>query len=164
MMAVRTEQAAEHAEQKHSYDEATLRIKEAQVRFQNVSEHLEESRALLKIAMQESWLHRSRLEECQSEIARMSDMIAQLQDTVVELEQRSQFLLKVGQFLLKDEKWWWRFMPLGWKRCRRDKELMKRKIFNTFTYIERYPDVLFNRQDPFRHFIYHGIAENRKFD
>lgn len=164
MMAVRIEPLAEHAGQNAIDDDATVGLNETKVRLQNVSERLDESQARLKSVTQDSWVYRSQLEECRSEIARMSDLIAVLQDKIAELDRRNQVLLEIGKVFLKEKKWWWHLMPLEWQRKKRNDELNMRNIFNVGAYVERYPDVVISGQDPFRHFIYHGIAENREFD
>lgn len=164
MMSVGIEPFAEHIGQIAKDDNATVGLNEAQVRLQNVSERLDESQARLKSVTQDSWVYRSQLEECRSEIARMSDMIAVLQDKIAELDRRNHVLLEIGKVFLKKRKWWWHLMPLKWRKKKRNDEINMRNIFNVGAYVERYPDVVISGQDPIRHFFYHGIAENREFD
>lgn len=104
------------------------------------------------------------LEECQDDIASLSDMIASAQDQITELERQNEWLREAGCFLLERGKWWWRFMPLAWQRRRRNRRLLARNLFDSEAYSRRYSDVASSGQDPFRHFIHHGVAENRRYD
>lgn len=104
------------------------------------------------------------LEEAQDDIASLSDMVASAQDQITELERQNEWLSAAGCFLLERGKWWWRFMPLAWQRRRRDRRLLARNLFDSEAYSRRYPDVASSGQDPFRHFIHHGVSENRRYD
>lgn len=106
----------------------------------------------------------ARLEECYDEIAMLSDLLVAAQDRATELEQQNNWLRDAGQFLLERGKWWWRFMPLSWQRRKRDRRISMRGLFDSDAYARRYPDVSASGQDPFRHYIHHGIVENRRFD
>jgi len=102
------------------------------------------------------------LKECREEISALSRLVAQEQDTAAELEDRAAWLQAVGCFLLEQEKWWWRFMPFGWQRRMRDRRLLRKNLFDSDSYLARNPDVAASGQDPLRHFVKHGIMENRK--
>lgn len=106
----------------------------------------------------------ARLKESYKEIAALSRMVAQEQDDAAELERRNTWLQAAGCFLLEPGKWWWRFMPLDWQRRTRDKRLLRRNLFDSDAYLARHPDVAASGQDPLRHFMQHGITENRRFD
>lgn len=125
---------------------------------------LERSQARLKGVTDDLTETRSRLDECHGEIASLSDMVAEAQDRIANLEQQNDWLRDAGAFLLEQGKWWWRFMPRGWQRRKRDSRLLRRDLFDAGAYANRYPDVASSGQDPFRHFIKHGIAENRRHD
>lgn len=127
-------------------------------RAENRSEH---ANASIKAELSESL---ARLDECQDELAALGDLLASAQDRIAELERQNGWLRDAGCFLLERGKWWWRFMPLSWQQQKRDRRLHMRELFNSETYARRYPDVALSGQDPFRHYIHHGIAENRRFD
>ncbi|MEO6091867.1 MAG: methyltransferase domain-containing protein [Novosphingobium sp.] len=126
--------------------------------------NLEECRAKLTDVASEASESRFRLDECRNEVASLSDMVAASQDRVAELEAQNEWLRQAGRFLLEHGNWWWRFMPSAWQRRQRDRILLARNLFDSEAYSDRYPDVLSSGQDPFRHFIYHGIAENRRYN
>jgi SAM-dependent methyltransferase len=107
---------------------------------------------------------RSQLEECRDDIAKLSDMLAEAQDQVADLERQNVWLREAGLFLLSRDKWWWRFMPRGWQRKKRDDRLRSRGLFDSEVYENRYPDVASTGQDSFRHYLYHGVTENRRYD
>lgn len=106
----------------------------------------------------------ARLKECREEISALSRLVAQEQDAVAELEDRATWLQAVGCFLLEKGKWWWHFMPFGWQRRIRDRRLQRKNLFDSDSYLARNPDVAASGQDPLRHFVKHGIMENRKLD
>jgi len=107
---------------------------------------------------------KSRLEECRDDIAKLSDMLAESQDQVADLERQNLWLREAGLFLLSRGKWWWRFMPRRWQRRKRDDRLRNRGLFDSAVYENRYPDVASTGQDSFRHYLYHGVTENRRYD
>jgi hypothetical protein len=107
---------------------------------------------------------RSQLEECRDDIAKLSDMLAAAQDQVADLERQNGWLREAGLLLLSRGKWWWRFMPRGWQRKKRDERLRSRGLFDSEVYENRYPDVASTGQDSFRHYLYHGVTENRRYD
>lgn len=104
------------------------------------------------------------LNEFHAEIALLSDLVASGQDRISELETQNKWLREAGCFLLERGKWWWRFMPISWQKRKRDRRLSARNLFDSLTYVGRYPDVASSGQDPFRHFIHHGIIENRRYN
>lgn len=107
---------------------------------------------------------RERQDEGHVEIASLSDLVAETQDRVAELEQQNIWLRETGRFILDSGSWWWRFMPVAWQRRKRDARLLRRDLFDAEAYSRRYPDVASSGQDPLRHFIHHGIGENRRYD
>jgi SAM-dependent methyltransferase len=71
------------------------------------------------------------------------------------------WLLDVTRVLLVDEPMWWGLMPRRWRRERQMRRLARRQLFDSKAYAEQYPDVIAAGQDPLRHYIYHGLEENR---
>lgn len=129
-----------------------------------VKEELPESRTHLEEKLAELADSRSQLEECRDDIAKLSDMLAEAQDQVADLERQNVWLREAGLFLLSRGKWWWRFMPRTWQRKNRDNRLRSRDLFDSEVYENRYPDVASTGQDSFRHYLYHGVTENRRYD
>jgi len=108
--------------------------------------------------------HQARLDESRREIVLMTNMLISAQDRISDLENQNMWLREMGRFLLQRGKWWWRFMPLSWQIRKRDRLLLKRNMFDSAAYTARYTDVAASAQDPLRHYIYHGITENRRCD
>ncbi|MEO6216842.1 MAG: methyltransferase domain-containing protein [Sphingomonas sp.] len=125
---------------------------------------LDISRARLQQSESELSESRSLLDECRGDIGSLSVMLAKAQDEIAALEEQNRWLREVARFLLDRGKWWWRFMPLAWQRKKRNRRLLKRDLFDCETYSNRYPDVSSSGQDPFRHYVYHGVTENRRYD
>lgn len=125
---------------------------------------LAESRTRLGETLAELANSKFQLEECRDDIAKLSDMLAEAQDQVADLERQNVWLREAGLFLLSRGKWWWHFMPRGWQRRKRDERLRSRGLFDSAVYENRYPDVASTGQDSFRHYLYHGVTENRRYD
>ena len=99
-----------------------------------------------------------------NELALLGDMTAQLQDRLADLESQNIWLREVADLLLAQPKWWSAIVPQATRRQHRDSTLQRRGLFDAAAYASRYPDVVADGQDPLRHFVKHGIAENRKID
>ncbi|WP_327194213.1 sulfotransferase family protein [Novosphingobium lindaniclasticum] len=56
---------------------------------------------------------------------------------------------------------WWAFVPKLLSNRWRDERLIRSKLFDSQSYTARYPDVALSKADPLRHYIVHGMAENR---
>ncbi|EHJ58187.1 methyltransferase domain-containing protein [Novosphingobium pentaromativorans] len=130
----------------------------------NGTNDLPEAQELLERSGRAARQAEAQLKEHREEIAALSRMVAQEQDNAVELERRNAWLQAAASFLLEQGKWWWRYMPLNWQRHMRDRRLLRRDLFDSDAYLARNPDVAASGQDPLRHFIHHGITENRRFD
>lgn len=59
---------------------------------------------------------------------------------------------------------WWSFAPKGLRREWQHQRLFRKGLFDASTYLARYPDVVEAGVDPLRHYITHGLAEDRTFD
>jgi len=59
---------------------------------------------------------------------------------------------------------WWSLAPKYWRTKWQHKRLLRKGLFDAATYVSRYPDVLETGVDPLRHYITHGLAENRTFE
>lgn len=107
---------------------------------------------------------RAQLDECWQDSASLGTMLAAAQDRIADLERQNEWLREAGRFLLAPGKWWWRFLPASWQRQKRDQRLVRRGLFDSSGYLAAYPDVSASGQEPFLHYLYHGIAENRRYD
>lgn len=57
---------------------------------------------------------------------------------------------------------WWSLMPLGWRRKREYARYVRSGLFNAEAYIQLYPDVAESGMDAVRHYVLHGMDENRE--
>ncbi len=106
----------------------------------------------------------ARAEENAAEMASLGDITANLQDIVADVNQQNSWLREVAQILLEEHNSWRTLLSGSSARERRHRVLQQRGLFNAQAYRNRYPDVINDGQDPLRHFIVHGIVENRKID
>lgn len=95
---------------------------------------------------------------------------AKLRKNTRELAAISQFLMAAennGQWmrnvlkLIISRPSWWRFMPLRWQSHKLSLLLKREGLFDTGSYLQRYPDVAKSGMDPFDHYILHGQNEGR---
>jgi hypothetical protein len=57
--------------------------------------------------------------------------------------------------------WWWGFMPRPWLQRKKLERLRRRNLFDAEAYVGRHPDVASSGQEPFWHYINHGLFEKR---
>lgn len=83
-------------------------------------------------------------------------------------------LLKERESIVADRQWLtdvfrrlasaprsWALLSDEARRAREHRLLQRAGLFDAAAYLSRYPDVAEARMDPLRHYIWHGIAENR---
>lgn len=58
---------------------------------------------------------------------------------------------------------WWALAPRHWREKWQRGRLSRRGLFDAEAYLSRYPDVVSSDLDPLRHYIIHGMGENRTF-
>jgi hypothetical protein len=54
-------------------------------------------------------------------------------------------------------------MPREWQRRMRLRQVARAGLFDADAYVRAYPDVAKSGQDPLRHYVAHGLDENRQF-
>ncbi len=74
---------------------------------------------------------------------------------------KSEWLRQISVTLATQPRWW-SLLPTTWRRKREHRRLQRRELFDAQAYLERYPDVGAAGFDPLRHYILHGIFENRE--
>ena len=57
---------------------------------------------------------------------------------------------------------WWAFMPLAWRRKHENARYARKGLFDADKYLKLYPDVAASGMDPLKHYILHGMDENRR--
>ncbi len=96
-----------------------------------------------------------------AEIASLTKM---LRDTATEADQsklNAQWLRRVNAVSAGFPRWWM-LMPSSWRRNREHARYMRKGLFNAEKYLKLYPDVAANGMDPIRHYILHGMDEDRR--
>lgn len=102
------------------------------------------------------------------EIAKMSGFLAEADTKVYEAKQsiidqanKREWLSQV-YFLLAEMPFWLGLLPATMRQKFRLKKLLKAGLFDGNKYLELYPDVAGEGMDPLRHYILHGIDEDRE--
>jgi len=144
------EAAANESEQSRTEMEAKL------------SESLDEIKKLTDLLQNKEGQPNSagRMKERINEIAQLTHLLRLRESEMMAKSTQTEWLRKVTPILMQ-WRWWWAFMPSSWRVERQYRQLKKRGLFNKDTYLERYPDVAMADIDPLRHYVMHGILEDR---
>lgn len=105
----------------------------------------------------------SRQTQTYSAEARMLSVL--LQDSQAEADRsarRSEWLQKVAA-VISGYPHWWALVPRRWRLRWEQGRLLRKGLFDAESYLARHPDVSASGMDPLRHYIIHGISENRSF-
>lgn len=96
-----------------------------------------------------------------AEIATLTKL---LRDSSVETDAskaQSQWLRRVNA-VTSDFPRWWIFMPANWRRRHEHARYTRKGLFDAEKYLRLYPDVAASGMDPLKHYILHGMDENRR--
>jgi chromosome segregation ATPase len=93
-----------------------------------------------------------------SRAQREKDLIAR------QKERNLDWLRQVDEVIAASTRGWRGLMPPAWRRQRQLDMLRARGLFDSSSYLERYPDVGEAGMDPLLHYIMHGMAEGRQAD
>jgi hypothetical protein len=113
----------------------------------------------------ESNLHTARenIDERFAELASLGRILIEEETQRKRLEAQSSWLRQVNEVVLRKGKWWWQLMPREWQRRMRLRQVARAGLFDADAYVRAYPDVAKSGQDPLRHYVAHGLDENRQF-
>lgn len=103
----------------------------------------------------------SQLAERFTETALLSRMVLEKDHAYASEVDKSEWLRQISVALATQPRWW-SLLPTTWRRKREHRRLQRRELFDAQAYLERYPDVGAAGFDPLRHYILHGIFENRE--
>lgn len=95
------------------------------------------------------------------ELARLTAIISDEASRADAAESEMQWLRDVRQ-LEEGFPTWWQLMPKRWRQRWANQRYLHAGLFDAYAYIELYPDVDKARMDPVRHYVIHGISENRQ--
>ena len=74
---------------------------------------------------------------------------------------QAEWLRAIARFLLEQQKSWWFALPKSQLERTRARALQQTGLFDSDSYLARYPDVGGSGQEPIRHYLAHGIEESR---
>ncbi|CAN5254705.1 hypothetical protein BH11PSE5_BH11PSE5_06490 [soil metagenome] len=103
---------------------------------------------------------KARLSVRHAEIAQLTRILIEKEDCVDDL--RTDLLWSLGIIKhLSNHPAWWRFLPKKWKQKKVSTRLAKADLFDSESYLNRYPDVAAAGMDPLQHYLLHGMDEGR---
>lgn len=94
------------------------------------------------------------------EIARITSLLAEESEQADGARANAQWLGSVTK-LTATYPAWWALMTRKWRAKRQHQRLKRSGLFDAQAYLEMYPDVAAFGMDPFRHYILHGMEEQR---
>ena len=109
----------------------------------------------------EASAHQDRLAKRFAEIAQLSRLYSEREEQLGEERDRVEWLRRVHSVIERCPRWW-AFMPVKWRRRHELGRLQRKGLFDAEAYVSQYPDVVAEGADPLRHYILHGMKENRK--
>jgi len=115
-----------------------------------------------KEAEQQSASKQARSADQQNEVAMLSSRLQTKEAEADRFAHHAEWLQKVNT-VITGYPIWWSAMPKRWRDKWQRGRLLRRGLFDADTYLARYPDVSTSGIDPLRHYIIHGINENRTF-
>lgn len=115
-----------------------------------------------KEAEQQSAIKQARSADQQNEVAMLSSRLQTKEAEADRFARHAEWLQKVNT-VITGYPIWWSVMPKRWRDKWQRGRLLRRGLFDADTYLARYPDVSTSGIDPLRHYIIHGINENRTF-
>lgn len=92
----------------------------------------------------------------------LSNLLKASEGAADENARRTEWLRKVNA-VLTGYPYWWAFVPKHWRMRWEQRRLLRKGLFDAESYLSRYPDVSASGMNPLRHYILHGISENRTF-
>ncbi len=102
----------------------------------------------------------SSVDERFEEIAKMTKLLQRSQAGSEKERDNREWLTRVHAHLA-EMPFWTALMPNSWRQKRRLRLLKRAGLFDGARYLELYPDVVDEGMDPLRHYILHGIGEER---
>jgi hypothetical protein len=121
-------------------------------------------------ARQEASEARGTVEDVHLDLKDRFDEITTLTSALLDEERRADmnrrqldWLRNVNQLMFQADPWWWGIMPAVWRQKKTLDRIRAEGLFDAESYLRHYPDVTVSGQNPLRHYIVHGIDENRTF-
>ena len=138
-------------------DDAAERWTISQSELVTLSQLLRQKEAEQQSASKQAWSA-----DHQNEVAMLSGRLQTKEAEADRFARHAEWLQKVNM-VITGYPTWWSAMPKRWRDKWQRGRLLRRGLFDADTYLARYPDVSTSGIDPLRHYIIHGIKENRTF-
>jgi len=103
-----------------------------------------------------------RRDEAYDELAAVTRFLRASESSAAVHEAKYVWAARVLDVMLRSRRWWSPLLPAAWSRKRYLARLADEQLFDSESYLRRYPDVRASGQDQLRHYIAHGMAEGRQ--
>ncbi|MBJ7441641.1 MAG: hypothetical protein JHD35_21850 [Sphingopyxis sp.] len=115
-----------------------------------------------ELAAKENSKERSDSAERGNEVRMLSNLLREKEADADHRAAQLEWLQKVSAVVTGYPRWW-ALAPRHWREKWQRGRLSRRGLFDAEAYVSRYPDVGSSDLDPLRHYIIHGMGENRTF-
>jgi hypothetical protein len=130
-----------------------------------LKDRIEQIEGSLERTQTEKQKLQARLDVRFKEIAQLTTMLVDLEACEKRSREQAEWLREAGAVLLMDTNTpagrMRRFLPAALQAKRQRRLLRERGLFDGDAYLAAHPDVAADGADPLRHYLYHGVAENR---
>ncbi|WP_434404407.1 hypothetical protein [Sphingobium sp. DN12] len=101
-----------------------------------------------------------KLDDRHHEIASLTKLLKFSQHQTDEEQKKYEWMREIAMFLIKIPRWW-SVLPKKEMDKKKNESLLNSGLFDSEYYINKYPDVGSSNINPLKHYIFHGINENR---
>lgn len=101
-----------------------------------------------------------RLAARNAELAIVTNLLHESERSQAEYQDHTEWLTAISMVMI-DKPAWWTILPPPVQRSAVHRRLRRKSLFDAQAYLENYPDVRKTKTDPLRHYVRHGILENR---
>lgn len=110
----------------------------------------------------------TKLTERFRELATLTNLLREQEISIHEQQRRTEEVQEQLRWLsalderTRNQPGWWSLMPKSWRRAREERRLKANGLFDAEAYLAANPDVAAEGVDPLKHYVRHGIHENRR--
>jgi SAM-dependent methyltransferase len=143
----------EFSAKKAESESLTAKLKVAEADFQSAKLRLSDSQRRIE-GLEE------RLRAHFHETGTLSRIILECQESAAKQAEKAQRIRELYEAVISQPRWWWILSPSRRSRLQSNR-LRRLGLFDGHSYLGKNPDVAEAGEDPFHHYVHHGIDENR---
>ena len=146
---------------KSSVKDSERRLRAVEKDADRFEARFQEAKAELECAHEAAAVGEEKLADRFKELAALTALLQEQELRNQEARERLRWLAALDE-QVRAQPSWWNFMPASWRRKREQDGLKRAGLFDGEAYLAANPDVAAEQYDPLRHYVIHGIHENRR--